>query len=118
MNAPPTAPAVPRPLGADDPQLGSISNSGAAIPSSASRPLSRATRAGGVGGRGGRARALLKSPTSAGHDCFSAYRYELSGAERAALDVLYDRVSPGGVFIFDDYGWESSKCRNKRRTNS
>ena len=27
------------------------------------------------------------------------------GPERAALDVLYDRVSPGGLIIFDDYGW-------------
>lgn len=27
------------------------------------------------------------------------------GPERAALDVLYDRISPGGVLVFDDYGW-------------
>ncbi len=26
-------------------------------------------------------------------------------AERAALDYLYDRISPGGVIVFDDYGW-------------
>ena len=26
-------------------------------------------------------------------------------AEIAALEVLYDRVSPGGVIVFDDYGW-------------
>lgn len=25
--------------------------------------------------------------------------------ERAALEQLYDRVSPGGVIVFDDYGW-------------
>jgi hypothetical protein len=28
-----------------------------------------------------------------------------SKAEIAALEVLFDRVSPGGFIIFDDYGW-------------
>ncbi len=28
-----------------------------------------------------------------------------STAEIAALEVLFDRVSPGGVIVFDDYGW-------------
>lgn len=28
-----------------------------------------------------------------------------STAERAALDRLYERVVPGGVIYFDDYGW-------------
>jgi O-methyltransferase len=27
------------------------------------------------------------------------------GPERAALELLYDRISPGGVIVFDDYGW-------------
>jgi hypothetical protein len=27
-------------------------------------------------------------------------------AETACLEVLYDRVSPGGVIIYDDYGWK------------
>jgi O-methyltransferase len=27
------------------------------------------------------------------------------GPERAALEVLYERLSPGGVIVFDDYGW-------------
>ncbi len=27
------------------------------------------------------------------------------GPERAALEFLYDRISPGGVIVFDDYGW-------------
>jgi O-methyltransferase len=27
------------------------------------------------------------------------------GPERAALEVLYDRLSPGAVIVFDDYGW-------------
>ena len=26
-------------------------------------------------------------------------------AEIQALDALYDRLSPGGVIVFDDYGW-------------
>lgn len=26
-------------------------------------------------------------------------------AERGALDVLFDRISPGGMIVFDDYGW-------------
>ena len=28
-----------------------------------------------------------------------------AAAEVAALDVLFDRVSPGGVVVLDDYGW-------------
>jgi O-methyltransferase len=28
-----------------------------------------------------------------------------SKSEIAALEVLFDRVSPGGVIVFDDYGW-------------
>ena len=27
------------------------------------------------------------------------------GPERAALEVLYERISAGGVLVFDDYGW-------------
>jgi O-methyltransferase len=27
------------------------------------------------------------------------------GPERGALDRLYDKISPGGVLVFDDYGW-------------
>jgi len=30
-------------------------------------------------------------------------------AEIAALDALYDRLSPGGVIVFDDYGWDVSR---------
>ncbi len=26
-------------------------------------------------------------------------------AEIGALDRLFDRVSPGGIVLFDDYGW-------------
>jgi len=26
-------------------------------------------------------------------------------SERATLEALYDRVQPGGIFVFDDYGW-------------
>jgi hypothetical protein len=28
-----------------------------------------------------------------------------SKSEIAALEVLFDRISPGGIVIFDDYGW-------------
>jgi O-methyltransferase len=30
-----------------------------------------------------------------------------SMAEIAALEVLFDRVSPGGLVVFDDYGWSA-----------
>ncbi len=26
-------------------------------------------------------------------------------AERGALEVLFDRITPGGMIVFDDYGW-------------
>ena len=26
-------------------------------------------------------------------------------AEIGALEVLFDRVAPGGIVVFDDYGW-------------
>jgi predicted O-methyltransferase YrrM len=29
-------------------------------------------------------------------------------AEIAALDFLYDRITPGGVIVFDDFGWFSA----------
>jgi len=32
-------------------------------------------------------------------------------AEIAALDVLYDRITPGGVIVFDDYGWAVSRLQ-------
>ena len=28
-----------------------------------------------------------------------------AAAERGALEVLFDRLSPGGIIVFDDYGW-------------
>lgn len=34
-----------------------------------------------------------------------------STAEIAALDRLYDRISPGGVIVFDDYGWTSARTQ-------
>lgn len=34
-----------------------------------------------------------------------------SVAERAALETLYDRVVPGGVIYFDDYGYEFPELR-------
>lgn len=35
-----------------------------------------------------------------------------STAEIAALDLLYDRLSPGGVIVFDDYCWEVSRAQH------
>jgi O-methyltransferase len=35
------------------------------------------------------------------------------GPERAALEILYDRVSPGGVIVFDDYGWAIHRMQKK-----
>jgi hypothetical protein len=32
-------------------------------------------------------------------------------AEIAALDFLYDRIMPGGVIVFDDYGWAVSRLQ-------
>lgn len=37
--------------------------------------------------------------------CFLHIDLNDAAAERAALEVLYDRVVPRGVVIFDDYGW-------------
>jgi hypothetical protein len=34
-----------------------------------------------------------------------------STAEVQALDVLFDRVTSGGVILFDDYGWLSSRAQ-------
>lgn len=32
-------------------------------------------------------------------------------AERGALDMLFDRVSPGGIIVFDDYGWSGYRAQ-------
>jgi hypothetical protein len=34
-----------------------------------------------------------------------------SNSEIAALDILFDRVSPGGAIVFDDYGWLSYQAQ-------
>jgi hypothetical protein len=34
-----------------------------------------------------------------------------SKSEIAALDILFDRVSPGGAIVFDDYGWLSYQAQ-------
>lgn len=36
-----------------------------------------------------------------------------STAEIAALDLLFDRVSPGGVVVFDDYCWEAARAQHE-----
>lgn len=34
-------------------------------------------------------------------------------AEIAALDALFDRISPGGVIVFDDYCWRASRAQHE-----
>jgi O-methyltransferase len=36
-----------------------------------------------------------------------------SAAEIAALDALYDRITPGGVIVFDDFGWQTAHAQFK-----
>jgi len=36
-----------------------------------------------------------------------------SKSEIAALEVLFDRVSPGGVIVFDDYGWVGYRAQQQ-----
>lgn len=36
-----------------------------------------------------------------------------STAEVGALDALYDRLSPGGVIVFDDFGWQTAHAQFK-----
>jgi hypothetical protein len=36
-------------------------------------------------------------------------------AEVAALEMLFDRVSPGGVIVFDDYGWSDAYAAQLQR---
>lgn len=40
-----------------------------------------------------------------------------SASEIAALEHLYDRVSPGGIIVFDDYGWEAYRSQKKAEDN-
>ncbi|MBL8770413.1 MAG: class I SAM-dependent methyltransferase [Phenylobacterium sp.] len=37
-------------------------------------------------------------------------------AEIAALDVLFDRVSPGGVILFDDFAWSTADAQRRAET--
>jgi SAM-dependent methyltransferase len=39
-----------------------------------------------------------------------------SQAEIAALDALYDRVTPGGVIVFDDFAWDVSGAQRQAET--
>ena len=35
-----------------------------------------------------------------------------STAEIAALEALFDRITPGGIIVFDDYGWATAKAQH------
>ena len=37
-------------------------------------------------------------------------------AEIAALDLLFDKVSPGGVILFDDFAWASASAQREAET--
>ena len=39
-------------------------------------------------------------------------------AETGALEVLFDRISPGGIIVFDDYGWKLYQSRKRPPTDS
>jgi hypothetical protein len=39
-----------------------------------------------------------------------------AAAEIAALDFLFDRVSPGGIILFDDYGWSNAEAQRNAET--
>ena len=40
-------------------------------------------------------------------------------AERGALELLFERISPGGIVVFDDYGWSRlSRPESWRRMSS
>ena len=34
-------------------------------------------------------------------------------AEIAALEILWDRISPGGIIVFDDFGWTAANQQNR-----
>ncbi len=34
-------------------------------------------------------------------------------AEIGALEILFDRLSPGGILILDDYGWVGYKAQKQ-----
>jgi O-methyltransferase len=36
-----------------------------------------------------------------------------STAEVGALNALYERMSPGAVIVFDDFGWQSAHAQFK-----
>jgi O-methyltransferase len=36
-----------------------------------------------------------------------------SKSEVAALEILFDRLSPGGVIVFDDYGWMGYQAQQR-----
>jgi O-methyltransferase len=40
-----------------------------------------------------------------------------SKSEIAALEVLFDRISPGGIVVFDDYGWLGYRAQQEAEDN-
>ena len=56
----------------------------------------------------GRVPEILAEPTTPDKIAFLHMDLNNATAEVAALDVLFDRISPGGMIVFDDYGWTVS----------
>jgi O-methyltransferase len=54
----------------------------------------------------------ILSETSPDRIAFLHVDLNNSAAEIAALDALFDRISPGGVIVFDDYGWATAKAQH------
>ena len=44
--------------------------------------------------------------------CFLHIDMNNSTAEIQALDALFDRVTSGGIILFDDYGWASARAQH------
>lgn len=40
-----------------------------------------------------------------------------STAEIGALDALYDRIVPGGIIVFDDFGWQAAHAQHRAEMN-
>jgi O-methyltransferase len=56
----------------------------------------------------GRVPEILAEPATPDRIAFLHMDLNNATAEVAALDALFDRISPGGMIVFDDYGWAAS----------
>lgn len=54
----------------------------------------------------------ILSETSPDRIAFLHMDLNNSTAEIAALEALFDRITPGGIIVFDDYGWTTAKAQH------